>query len=78
MSGLFRTFYARLSTIFLALVLALAAGILAIAFRLAGHLFDEVEQLLNRDYARSIAAELEPLVAGGLRLGADPRRPSTT
>jgi signal transduction histidine kinase len=64
-SRLFRTFYARLSTIFLALVLALAAGILAIAFRLAGHLFDEVEQLLNRDYAGSIAAELEPLVAGG-------------
>jgi signal transduction histidine kinase len=64
-SRLFRTFYARLSTIFLVLVLALAAGILAIAFRLAGHLFDEVEQLLNRDYAGSIAAELEPLVAGG-------------
>ncbi len=69
MSGLFRTFYARLSAIFLALVLALAAGILAIAFRLAGHLFDEVEQLLNRDYARSIAAELEPLVAGGFASG---------
>ncbi len=66
MSGLFRTFYARLSAIFLALVLALAAGILALAFRLAGHLFDEVDQLLNRDYAGSIAAELEPLVAGGL------------
>jgi signal transduction histidine kinase len=68
-SGLFRTFYARLSAIFLALVLALAAGILAVAFRLAGHLFDEVEQLLNRDYARSIAAELEPLVAGGFASG---------
>jgi signal transduction histidine kinase len=68
-SGLFRTFYARLSTIFLALVLALAAGILALAFRLAGHLFDEVEQLLNRDYAGSIAAELEPLVAGGFASG---------
>jgi signal transduction histidine kinase len=62
---LFRTFYARLSAIFLALVLALGAGILALAFRLAGHLFDEVEQLLNRDYAGSIAAELEPLLAGG-------------
>ncbi len=69
MSGLFRTFYARLSTIFLALVLALAAGILALAFRLAGHLFDEVEQLLNRDYAGSIAAELEPLAAGGIDSG---------
>jgi signal transduction histidine kinase len=68
-SGLFRSFYARLSTIFLALVLALAAGILALAFRLAGHLFDEVEQLLNRDYAASIAAELEPMVADGFATG---------
>jgi signal transduction histidine kinase len=68
-SGLFRTFYARLSTIFLVLVLALAAGILALAFRLAGHLFDEAEQLLNRDYAGSIAKELEPLVAGGFEPG---------
>jgi signal transduction histidine kinase len=68
-SGLFRTFYARLSTIFLVLVLALAAGILALAFRLAGHLFDEAEQLLNRDYAGSIAKELEPLVAGGFDPG---------
>jgi signal transduction histidine kinase len=68
-SGLFRTFYARLSTIFLVLVLALAAGILALAFRLAGHLSDEAEQLLNRDYAGSIAKELEPLVAGGFEPG---------
>ena len=69
MSRLFHSFYARLSMIFLVLVLALAAGSLAIAFRLAGHLFDEVEQLLNRDYAGSIAAELQPLVAGGFAAG---------
>jgi signal transduction histidine kinase len=68
-SRLFHSFYARLSTIFLALVLALSAGSLAIAFRLAGHLFDEVEQLLNRDYAGSIAAELAPLTAGGFSSG---------
>jgi signal transduction histidine kinase len=68
-SRLLRSFYARLATIFLVLVLALTAGLLAIAFRLAGHLFDEVEQLLNRDYAGSIAAELEPLVAGGFAAG---------
>jgi signal transduction histidine kinase len=60
-----RTFYARLSTIFLLLILALGAGIVVIAFSSASHLFDDVEQLLNREYARSIAEELSPLVAGG-------------
>jgi signal transduction histidine kinase len=65
MSGLLRSFYARLSSLFLLLVLALGAGAIAIAFRSAGHLFEEVEQLLNRDYARSIAGELQPLLADG-------------
>ena len=66
----FRSFYAKLSLIFLLLILALGAGSLAIAFTAAGHLFDEVEQLLNREYAASIAAELQPLVAGGFSEGA--------
>lgn len=63
---LFRSFYARLSLIFFLLLLALGAGSLVIAFRAAGHLFDEVEQLLNSEYSSSIAAELQPLVAEGL------------
>jgi len=62
---IFRSFYARLSLIFLVLILALGAGSLVIAFTAAGHLFDEVEQLLNREYAGSIAAELQPLVTSG-------------
>ena len=62
---LFRSFYARISTIFLLLILALGGGSIAIAFTASGHLFDEVEQLLNRDYAGSIARELDPLVKGG-------------
>ena len=62
---LFHSFYGRLSVIFLLLILALGAGSLAIAFNAAGHLFDEVEQLLNREYAASIAAELQPLVKEG-------------
>ncbi len=62
---IFHSFYARLSIIFLLLVLALGAGSLAIAFNAAGHLFDEVEQLLNREYAASIAVELQPLVEEG-------------
>jgi signal transduction histidine kinase len=59
------TFYARLSTIFLLLILALGAGCVVIAFSSASRLFDDVEQLLNREYAKSIADELAPLVTGG-------------
>ncbi|HET6488107.1 MAG TPA: HAMP domain-containing sensor histidine kinase [Spirochaetia bacterium] len=62
-----RTFYGRLSTIFLLLILGLGAGWVAIAIVSAGHLFDDVEQLLNRGYAQSIASELSPLVASGFR-----------
>lgn len=62
MNSFFRSFYAKLSLIFLLLILALGAGSLIIAFTAAGHLFDEVEQLLNREYAASIAGELQPLV----------------
>jgi signal transduction histidine kinase len=65
MKGLFSSFYARLSTIFLLLILLLGAGCVAIAFQSSQHLFDDVEQLLNREYARSIADELRPLVAQG-------------
>jgi signal transduction histidine kinase len=63
--SLFRSFYAKLSVIFLLLILALGAVSMAIAFNAAGHLFDEVEQHLNREYAASIAGELQPLVEGG-------------
>ena len=65
MSRLFSSFYARLSTIFLLLILLLGAGCVAIAFRSSQHLFDDVEQLLNRGYARNIADELRPLVGQG-------------
>ena len=65
MKGWPRTFYARISTIFLLLVLALGVGIAAIAFRAAGNLFGDVEQLLNRNYAKSIAEEIAPAVAQG-------------
>ena len=48
------------------LILILGAASVSIAFSAAGHLFDEVEQLLNREYAASIASELDPLVVNGL------------
>ena len=60
-----QSFYAKLSTIFLVLILALGAGSIIIAFSAARHLFDEVEQALNRDYAASIANEIQGKVAGG-------------
>ena len=65
MMGVFRSFYARISTIFLLLIVVLGAGWVAIAFNSARQLFSAVEQALNREYARSIAAEIQPLVAGG-------------
>ncbi len=62
---IFRSFYAKLSLIFLILILALGVGSLAIAFSAARHLFDETEQVLNREYASSIALELQPMVEKG-------------
>jgi methyl-accepting chemotaxis protein len=61
----FDSFYVRLAAIFLLLILALGGGCIAIAFRSAARLFDDVEQLLNREYARSISQEISPLVAQG-------------
>ncbi|HUI72324.1 MAG TPA: HAMP domain-containing sensor histidine kinase [Spirochaetia bacterium] len=69
MNRLFDAFYVRLSAMFLLLILALGAGWVVIAFRYASQVFDEVEQRLNREYARSIAYELEPLVAQGFAEG---------
>jgi signal transduction histidine kinase len=66
MKRIFRSFYARLSAIFLLLILALGIVSVVIAFNAAGHLFDAVEQLLNRDYAESIALEIQPIVEKGL------------
>jgi len=69
MKRIFRSFYARLSAIFLLLILGLGAVSVVIAFNAAGHLFDAVEQLLNRDYAESIATEIQPIVEKGLYTG---------
>ena len=65
MRRFFKSFYARISTIFLLLIVVLGAGWVAIAFNSARQLFSAVEQVLNREYARSIAAEIQPLVASG-------------
>ena len=67
--NIFRSFYSKLSLLFLILILALGTVSIAIAFTAAGHLFDEVEQMLNRSYAKSIASELSPLVKDGFSVG---------
>lgn len=60
---IFRSFYARLSVGFLLLVFILGGASLFIAFEASTHLFDEVDQLINREYAASIAQELETLTS---------------
>lgn len=69
MTQFLRSFYARISTIFLILIVVLGAGWVAIAFNSARQLFSTVAQVLNREYARNIAAEIQPMVAGGFDAG---------
>ena len=65
MRRLLRSFYGRISLIYLLLILVLGAGVVAIAFTSTRMLFDEVEQSINRGYAASIAGELEPILTDG-------------
>ena len=66
---IFGSFYARVSLLFLILILLLGSASLITAFNASRHLFDEVEQLLNREYAASIAGELEPILKDGYSEG---------
>ncbi len=61
---IFRSFYARLSILFLILVFILGGTTLFVAFDSSTHLFDEVDQLLNREYAANISQELSALTSG--------------
>ncbi len=60
---IFRSFYARLSMLFLILVFILGGTSLFIAFNASTHLFDEVHQLLNREYAANISVELSDITS---------------
>ncbi|MBN2616778.1 MAG: hypothetical protein JXR64_00555, partial [Spirochaetales bacterium] len=59
------SFYTRLSLLFLLMIIILGSSSLYIAFNSSKHLFDEVGQILNREYASSIAKELQPIVIDG-------------
>lgn len=63
---IFRSFYARLSILFLILVFILGGTTLFVAFDASTHLFDEVDQLLNREYAANISEELSTITSGDL------------
>ena len=62
-----RSFNAKISAVFLVILIALSMAYISIAFSMALRLFDETEQVLNAGYAGSIAAELHPLVSRGLQ-----------
>ncbi|MGD1822818.1 MAG: sensor histidine kinase [Pleomorphochaeta sp.] len=59
---IFRSFYARLSILFLFLVFILGGVSLFIAFDASTHLFDEVDQIINREYAANISNELSVIL----------------
>lgn len=63
---IFRSFYARLSILFLILVFILGGVTLFVAFDASTHLFDEVDQLINREYATNISNELLSITEGDL------------
>ncbi len=66
MSGLFRSFYAKISAVFLFLLVLLSFAYTLTAFRGALRLIDEVEVKLNSGYALRIASEISPLTRDGL------------
>ena len=68
MTPIFRSFYGKISVVFLALLLLLSAAYIVVTFRSALRLIDEVEQKLYAGYAEHIASELTPLVQGGLEV----------
>ncbi|HUX19677.1 MAG TPA: HAMP domain-containing sensor histidine kinase, partial [Spirochaetia bacterium] len=69
MTSLLRSFYGKISVVFLGLLLLLSAAYIVVTFRSALRLIDEVEQKLYAGYAGHIASELQPLVQKGLEIG---------
>lgn len=59
------SFYLKISSIFLCLIIILGTVILTITFSASEKLYDEAEQILNREYANSIAVELQPMLKDG-------------
>ena len=62
----FRTFYGKLSGLFLVLILVLGAVLAFISVRAAMRFVDEVDQKVHRSLADTMAVELEPLLADSI------------
>lgn len=62
----FRTFYGKLSAVFLILLLLLGLAQVLITFRSSMKFVNEADQQLNLGLAKSMAAELEPLLQDSL------------
>lgn len=61
MNGFFRSFYGKISAVYLVLLLVLGGVTAIVTFRSTTRLAAEVEQRLHADYAANIATELRPL-----------------
>lgn len=61
MSRFFRSFYGKISAVYLVLLLILGGVTAAVTFNATTRLAAEVEQRLHEDYAENIAGELRPL-----------------
>jgi two-component system, OmpR family, sensor kinase len=62
MTGLFRSFYARVAALFLILLILMGIILLTLSVNSMVRYMDESEQKLNRDLAATLASEFEPLV----------------
>ncbi len=60
MKHIFSSFYAKLSALFLVLIVVLGATIAALSVQAGLHLADEAEQKLNRRLAENLAEEFQP------------------
>lgn len=66
MKKLLNSFYAKISALFLVLLLLLGSVQIYIAYRTSRQFISEAEQKLNSDLASKMAAELQPQVEDGL------------
>ena len=66
MNSIFKSFYAKLTAAFLILLMILGVAMAFINYHSYTQLIQEAEQRLNRDLAKNMASELEPLIQDSL------------
>ena len=65
MKNFIRSFYFKLSVVFLGVLLIMAITQIALTVRLSSGFINEVDQSLNVNLARDMASEIEPLIENG-------------